>query len=327
MARPLRIEYPGAFYHVMNRGNAGEDLFKTKRDGEKFVEYLEKASERFSIKIHVYCLMRNHYHLLVETPDANLSKAIQWLNVSFATYVNRKRNRHGHLFQGRFKSILVEADEYLKELSRYIHLNPVRGNIVANPEKYQWSSYPDYVGKRKPPGWLEREWLLSWFGKRKKEAEARYREFVQQVDPMGLENPEKLLRGGSILGTSDFVDWVKDTFLSSMSDDKEVPHLRQLKSSVDIEKVIEEVAKTFGCSRELIIGQGKKRNLPRDVAIYLARDLTGKSARKLGDYFGNVSGAAITMKYKTMENKIKKEKRLARKAIKIMKILGSDLKY
>ena len=117
MARPLRIEYPGAFYHVMNRGNAGQDLFRTKRDWERFLECLETAVERFSLKIHAYCLMTTHYHLLVETMDANLSRAVQWINVSFAAYFNRKRNRQGHLFQGRFRSILVEAEEYLKELS------------------------------------------------------------------------------------------------------------------------------------------------------------------------------------------------------------------
>ncbi|MBW1742575.1 MAG: transposase [Deltaproteobacteria bacterium] len=101
MARPLRVEYPGAFYHVINRGNAGEDLFRSKRDREKFLEYFEKTVEQFSIKIHTYCLMTNHYHFLVETPEANLSRAVQWLNVSYAVYFNRKRQRSGHLFQGR----------------------------------------------------------------------------------------------------------------------------------------------------------------------------------------------------------------------------------
>ena len=123
MARPLRVEYPGAFYHVMNRGNAGDSIFKSKKDRERFLECLEKAVERFSLRIHTYCMMGNHYHLLVETLEPNLSKAMQWIHVSYAAYFNRKRDRVGHLFQGRFKAILVEADEYLKQLSRYIHLN------------------------------------------------------------------------------------------------------------------------------------------------------------------------------------------------------------
>ena len=137
MARALRVEFPGAFYHVINRGNAGETLFRSKRDREKFLEYVGKAVERFGIKVHTYCLMTNHYHFLIETPEANLSRAIQWTNMSYAAYFNRKRDRRGHLFQGRFKSILVDADEYLKHLSRYIHLNPLRAKMVE-----QLVSYP-----------------------------------------------------------------------------------------------------------------------------------------------------------------------------------------
>ncbi|MFQ6673753.1 MAG: transposase, partial [Fidelibacterota bacterium] len=130
MARPLRIEYPGAYYHVMNRGNAGENIFPGRDDKEKFLEYLAKAAEQYGIVVHTYCLMSNHYHLLMETPEANLSSAIQWLNVSYAVSYNRKHRRKGHLFGGRFKALLVDAEEYLTHLSRYIHLNPVRAKMV-----------------------------------------------------------------------------------------------------------------------------------------------------------------------------------------------------
>lgn len=161
MARPLRVEYPGAYYHVINRGNAGENIFHSTRDREKFLEYLEKAVERFSIIIHTYCLMTNHYHLLIETAQANLSLAMQWLNVSYAAYYNKKRQRSGHLFQGRFKSVLVEADEYL---------NPVKAGMVNSPGEFSWSSYPAFIGKIKTPDWLETGWLLAAFGRKKKEA-------------------------------------------------------------------------------------------------------------------------------------------------------------
>jgi len=132
MARPLRIEYPGAFYHVMHRGNAKSNIFLSDRDREKFFEYLDSSVERFELKIHTYCLMTNHYHLIVETPQPNLSQAIKWINVSYAAYFNRKRQRSGHLFQGRFKAIVVDADAYLKHLSRYIHLNPIRAKREQN---------------------------------------------------------------------------------------------------------------------------------------------------------------------------------------------------
>jgi REP element-mobilizing transposase RayT len=130
MARPLRIEFPGAFYHVMNRGNTGMNIFRSARDREKFLEYVGEAVKRYGIKVHTYCLMTTHYHFLIETPYPNLSQAIKWINAGYSVYFNRKRRHFGHLFQGRFKAVLVDADEYLKHLSRYIHLNPVRARMV-----------------------------------------------------------------------------------------------------------------------------------------------------------------------------------------------------
>ena len=175
MARPLRVDYPGAFYHVINRGNNQENIFKNKRDKEKFLEYLEKAHQRFSIIIHTYCLMSNHYHLLVQTPEPNLSVAMQWINVSYATYFNKKRDRQGHLFQGRFKAILIDADEYLTHLSRYIHLNPVRAKMVETPDEYPWSSYPAFIGKPKTLKSFESDRLLSYFGKNKKDSKYHFK--------------------------------------------------------------------------------------------------------------------------------------------------------
>ena len=174
MARPLRVEYPGAVYHVINRGNAGENIFRGNRDREKLLEYIEKAAERFLLNVHAYCLMNNHFHILLETQQPNLSRALQWFSVSYAGYFNRKHQRIGHLFHGRFKSILVDADEYLKQLSRYIHLNPVRAGLVNQPADYPWSSYPIYAGKVTAADWVETEWLLSQFGRTRKIAIKNY---------------------------------------------------------------------------------------------------------------------------------------------------------
>jgi REP element-mobilizing transposase RayT len=303
MARPLRVEYPGAYYHVINRGNNQEKIFKNDRDKEKFLEYLAKANQRFSIIIHTYCLMSNHFHLLVETPDPNLSMAMQWINVSYATYFNRKRGRHGHLFQGRFKAILIDADEYLKHLSRYIHLNPVRAKIVAIPSKYQWSSYAAFIGKLKTPSFLETDWLLSNFGKRKKEARRNYKAFVEAADITTVENPHKQLTAGFILGDLDFVNWVKDSFLSGRKDEKEIPQLKKLKPKIQLETVVNAVCQEFVCNEEHIITKGRKQNKAREVAIHLTRELSGMSCKDLGLYFGGVSGALITM----MSNRIAQE--------------------
>ena len=313
MARPLRVEYPGAFYHIINRGNAGEDVFKSIRDREKFLEYLETASSRFSIRIHAYCMMTNHYHLLVETPEANLSQAIQWINVSYAVYFNTKRRRRGHLFQGRFKSLLVDADEYLKHLSRYIHLNPVRAKMVASVSEYSWSSYPFFIGKLKMPEWLAGEWILSQFGKNLTVARNNYRAFVEDVDPWRLEDPGKSPVGGFILGGLDFVNWVKETFLSSEPPSKEKPQLAALQSGAELNDIVSSTGAMFGVDTERILAKGKKRNLARDVAVYLSRNLTRLSGNELGRYFGNITGAAITMRCKTVAEQIQKDKELKRR--------------
>lgn len=319
MARPLRIEYPGAFYHVISRGNAGCTVFKSIRDREKFFEYLEKAVERFSIRVHTYCLMTNHFHLLLETPNANLSKAVQWINVSYATYFNRKRGRKGHLFQGRFKSILIDADEYLKHLSRYIHLNPVRARMVDRPDEYRWSSYPYFTGKKEAPEWLEMDWLLSQFGKDRKTSWKNYKRFVEDIDIKELGNLSDDITGWCILGAPEFVDWVKDTFLKSRETIKEIPQLKALKSFTSVEKVVETVSREFECDAELIMRKGGKKNLPRDMAIYLARDLTGETTVMLGKKFGNILGAAISQRYIAFEKQMKKTKYLNQRMMSIRK--------
>ena len=317
MARPLRVEYPGAFYHVVSRSNSRERLYAGPRDYEKFLQYLEKASERFALIIHAYCLMGNHYHLLVETPEPNLSMAMQWLNVSYATYFNRKQDRNGHLFQGRFKAILIDADAYLKHLSRYIHLNPVSAGLISTPGQYRWSSYPAYIGEQRPPKFLMTDMLLENFGQRKNEAIKNYQEFVEGVDINAVKYPSNQLAGGFILGDTDFVNWVKNTFLSQREDEKEIPQLKKLKPRVDPEIIVEQVSNVFKSEVAKILQKGLKRNKPREVAIYLSRELSRLSCKDLGVFFGGVSGALITMMNKRIIEEIDRDRSLKRKVKKI----------
>ena len=303
MARPLRVEYPNAFYHAISRGNGGQSIFQSDRDEEKFLAILQKAVDRYSLRVHTYCLMANHYHLLLETPEANLSSAMQWLNVSYTCYFNIKYSHSGHLFQGRFKAILVDADAYLLQLSRYIHLNPVRAELVANPLEYRWSSYRALIGKISPPSFLTTDWLLSSFGSQKKRGMKRYREFVESGNIKSLIDPHKDMEGGFILGGKAFVNWVKQTFLANREEQKEIPQLRILKPRVLPEKVVQEVCKELGCSEEQVRAKGRKKNRAREIAIYIARGLSGKGCSELGAYFGGVSGALITM----MANRVAKQ--------------------
>ncbi|MEA3362950.1 MAG: transposase [Thermodesulfobacteriota bacterium] len=309
MARPLRIEYPGAYYHVINRGNAGANIFKANRDREVFLAYLETAVERFGIVIHSYCLMTNHYHLLIETPQANLSATIQWLNVSYATWFNKKRKRQGHLFQGRFKAILVDADEYLTQVSRYIHLNPVRAKMVDTPQAYTWSSYPVFIGETEKPDWLNTS-LLTFFGKQRKTAINNYRSSVEETDMETLKNPDSLSVGGCILGGSDFVRWIQDNFLSDGREDKDIPQLKKLKPAISPERIIETVADVVGCNPADILAKGRKRNQSRDIAIYLTIRHSRISCTELGRYFGKISGAAISSRGKQCANKAEQDKGL-----------------
>ena len=320
MARPLRVEYPGAYYHVINRGNGGEKIFKNVRDREKFLEYLATAVERFSVVVHTYCLMSNHFHLLLQTQEANLSKAIQWLNVSYATYFNKKRQRSGHLFQGRFKAILVDADEYLEQLSRYIHLNPVQAKIVAAPVEYPWSSYPAFVGKTKNPEWLTTGEILGHFGKRRNTAIKKYKSFVEEIDIAVLEDLHKETFGGFILGDTSFIKWVQNTFLASQENTQEIPELKKLKPRVPPAMILEAVCVECKCEKEKVVKKGGHRSHERAMAIYLARDLSGLSGKELGGFF-DVSGAAITMRYNQFSREINASKKLSKRVQKIKKQL------
>lgn len=319
MARPLRVEFAGAFYHVLNRGHAGEAIFRSNGDREKFLQYWGKAVERFGIKVHTYCLMPNHYHFLIETPEPNLSRAVQWVNVSYAAYFNRKRQRQGHLFQGRFKSILVDADGYLKELSRYIHLNPLRADMVEQPASYPWSSYPAFIGKQKAPDWLEMDWLLSLFGKGRRRACKAYQAFVESVVPAAVENPVKDVVSGFILGGVEFVEWVKDAYLSKRAEEGDISQLKKAKPRPSPDDVVSAVCEEYGCDARDILQKGRKRNSARDMAIYLARELTGATGAQLGAYFGKISGAGVTVRYSYVVKEMSRNERLKARANRIEK--------
>ncbi|HPA18126.1 MAG TPA: transposase [Verrucomicrobiae bacterium] len=209
MARPIRVEFEGAVYHVMARGNERREIFRSARDRGLFLETLEEAVLRFGLLVHAYCLMPNHYHLVVETPRGNLSRAIGWLQVTYTVRFNRRHRRSGHLFQGRFKAHVVDAGEYGMQLVRYIHLNPVRPRRKNEPipagraaelDAYPWSSHRAYAGLAGKPGWLCLDWLRFW-GKRAGAARRSYRAAMAGAFGRTLPSPWDELRGGLVLGT------------------------------------------------------------------------------------------------------------------------------
>jgi len=276
MARPLRITFPGAFYHITSRGNEQKVVFKSKRDREKFLEYLESATQRYDALIHAYCMMDNHVHLLLETPSANLPQIMRHINGAYTTYFNIKRKRSGHLFQGRYKAILVEVDEYAKELSRYIHLNPVRAGMVDKPEAYQWSSYPYYIGKKKAPEWLHRAFVLGYFGEKESIAQKRYQRFVNALVGKEYESPLKDVVSSTLLGNVDFISYIKETFLSDKKPDKDLPALKELAPKASMHDIFNAVDDSLG----------NDTKLARNVKMYLCQKYTAKKLKDLGRCFG-----------------------------------------
>ncbi len=204
MARPLRIELAGGLYHVTSRGDRREDIFRDDQDRLTWLAVLGEVCDRFHWRCHAYCLMGNHYHLVVETPEANLSKGMRQLNGVYTQRFNRRHDLVGHLFQGRFKAILVERDTYLLALSRYVVLNPVRSGIVPDAAAWPWSSYRATLGLVPAPDWLETDWLLGQLGAGRRQAQARYAAFV--AAGIGQPSVWEGLRHQVFLGSKTFVE-------------------------------------------------------------------------------------------------------------------------
>jgi len=311
MARPLRIEFPGAFYHVTSRGNEGKAVFKSKRDREKFFEYLESATQRYDAVIHAFCLMDNHYHLLLETPFGNLSQIMRHINGAYTTYFNVKRSRAGHLFQGRYKAILVDIDEYAKELSRYIHLNPVRAKMVEIPELYDWSSYKFYIGKAKPPKWLYRDFILGYSGRKASAAQNRYKRFVSSLINQKYDNPLKDVIGSILLGSPDFIEFIRDKFLSGQKTGKDLPALRVLTQRISMKDIFDAVDMAFG----------NDPAFTRSLKMYLCQRHTGEKLKTIGNQFG-IGKSAVSHTCRRVKVKIEGDQKLKKQISKIEKKLN-----
>lgn len=308
MARQLRIEYPDAYYHVTARGNERKEIFKSDKDRVKFLSYLESAVKRYDAVIHAWCLMSNHYHLLVETPSGNLSQIMQHINGAYTNYFNTKRKRSGHLFQGRYKGILVEADEYALELSRYIHLNPVRIGFVNEPGDYKWSSFQEYAGKRKAPDWLSIEFILGYFDKSEQAAQKQYIEFVEEV--LGKEHESPLLQmvASTILGTPEFVAAIQEQHLDGKSPHRNLPALKQLNGKPTIDQIVE--------ITENVINADEK--LATKVAIHLCHRYSGAKLKEIGERFG-VKESAVSQssgRFEVVQGKNKKLQNIVTELVK-----------
>ena len=264
MARPLRIEFAGALYHVTSRGDRQENIYESDTGRENFLLVLEEVCKQYNWSVHSYCLMSNHYHLLVETPDGNLSKGMRQLNGVFTQKYNRNNNKVGHVFQGRFKGILVDGDAYLMELVRYIVLNPVRAQMVRSARDWKWSSFRATIGVVLCPEWLDREWLLSSFAKRQSVAIDKFKRFV--AEGKNQPSPWDNLKNQIFLGDEQFVE----RMLDHVKKDKRLSEIPKAQRRVKV-KSIEDYARDSD-SRNLAI-----------VSAYRSGAFT---LAEIGEYFG-----------------------------------------
>jgi len=293
MARPLRIEFAGALYHVMSRGNERKAIVRDDADRKKRLDWLRRTVETYGWRLHAFVLMNNHDHLFVETPGANLSAGMQYLNGSYTSYFNCRHRRVGHLLQGRFKAHLIEEEGYFLEVSRYIHLNPVRVNIVGRPEDYAWSSYPGYCRKGRAVGWVTYEPVLREFGEDSVRARRAYARFVRAGVEASPRSPFAEAVGGLLLGGEAFVDRMR-RLLGNRPADPSVPDMKRLESRPALEEVLQAVASHFGYEEPPWSSGRRSDDASRAVAAYLGRRRFGYAAKAVAAAlgYGDASGVS-----------------------------------
>ena len=268
MARPLRIEYAEAVYHVTSRGNGSRSIFKDDQDRGMLLNILEEVNDRYHWLCHAYCLMNNHYHLVIETPDGNLSKGMRHLNGVYTMQFNRHHGSVGHVFQGRYKAILIQKESHLLEVCRYVVLNPVRAKVVEIPERWRWSSYRATAQMEKAHPCLTTDWVLGQFGSKKRIAEKKYMAFVK--DGIKGHRIWEDVKGQSILGKKDFIDRMID-YVRGYEEVKEIPKGQRYVTRPDLGEIFKDV-------------EGEKRK--RNARIADAVTKWGYSEREVASHLG-----------------------------------------
>lgn len=311
MSRPLRIEYEGALYHVTARGNERRKTFFTRRDYEKFLEYVDEARGKFGIILHGYVLMTNHYHLIVETPERNLSRVMHHINSSYTTYINVKKKRSGHLFQGRFKSIVVDRDSYLLELSRYLHLNPVRARMVERPEEYLYSSYRTYIGVGCDPR-ITTSAVFGLVGVDGDKAPDCYRNFVESALGTELESPMEKVYGGAILGGEGFIEALLQEISADQRGKAETSYRKSLSTAVLPRGIVATVRQHYGVAEEEVLS-GEHRKM----CLYLLKQHSSAKNSEIGEMLGGMGAAAVAKGYQRFVQRQAQDPDLAREIEKI----------
>lgn len=286
MARPLRIQYPGAVYHVMNRGSSRQKIFLENRDYEAFLHTLAELHHRWGVEVFAYCLMGNHYHVCLRTPEGNLSRVMRHLDGLYTQRFNRRHRRDGALFRGRYNALVLDKDNYLSQVVRYIHLNPVEAGLAREPKSYRWSSHRWYLRPKAIPQWLRIEEVMADF-----DNTAQFHEFVLEGNEQALENFYKTERKGPVLGGEEFCERVRE---ESIRTDREHPRYEKAAVRPSVDRVLRILAKTYGIRPDdLLRGRRGKDNEPRRVGMYLVKELCDLKLQEIAEQFGTGSYGAV----------------------------------
>ena len=305
MARPLRLEFEDAIYHLLGRGNARQRIFASEGDLLEFVKLVEASSKRFDVAVLAFVLMGNHFHILAQTRRANLSRWMHWLMVSYTVYFNWRHGRSGHLFQGRYKSFLVEDGDYLLGLSRYLHLNPVRGAVLgagtpaqrrARLRAYRWSSYRGYAGLEKPFGFVEDELILGELQAARTRERVRYRRFVEEGLVREIENPFDAVQWQALLGSESFARKTQDRMREMAPHGREVTAVRRGTKRVLPLDVIRAVAQNYAVPESRLVERGGYGLEARNVAMALIWEKCALSLREIGQLFGGIDYSAVAQR-------------------------------
>lgn len=315
MSRPLRIEYPGAWYHVMNRGRRRENIYFSAKDYGLFLTVLRETVEMFNLKVSAYCLMSNHYHLLLHTPDGNISRCMRHINGVYTQRFNRSHKKDGQLFRGRFKAVVVDNDSHLLEVLRYIHNNPLRAGMVEKVNDFTWSSHKGYCSGAKKWGWLYKDFLLSMFSEKGNHASKLYVEFMQEQESeeiVGFYSKKNL---SSIFGDAGFKDWIKDKF-QDLRFKQDIPKSKELALSSNI--IRELVCREFKVENDVFMHSKRgSENLSRDVAIFLQRKYCGQTLSELGMDYNIASYSTVSSAFERIKSRLLKDRKLQRKVSRI----------
>lgn len=324
MARPLRIQFPGAWYHIMNRGGRGKTVFEDLFDRRGFLRLLGESSQMWNIEIHAYSLLDNHYHLLICTPEANLSRAMRHIDGVYTQRFNKHHDLDGQLFRGRYKSILIDKDNYLLEVIRYIHLQPVRAGLFLNPIEHKWTSHRAFMLKYFCPSWLKINVVLSLFGYEGKEANKELDKFVKKGLPEKIEKFYSRQRLLPILGSEKFEKLIQDKFIKRNRLSYEIPQRKTAGKKPSIDEIVRAVAIEYKLpAKKIMLAARGIPNEPRNLAIYLSRKLGGYKLTEIAACFNLAGYTGVSSTLGRVNKQLLVDKRLRTNLEEIQDLLKS----